>query len=572
MRGGITLSPSFGRRKVEKKKKKAENWERDCGNPRRKNNESGTGELLLFDNTYSNSSNSEHQFQQLQQEEGGALKRVGSLSALLKLSTSAPSLSSSSQSAFSSLQTPSASSSSSSIVFSTMFPPSKRGVSGGTRVFPTRVIVGGIAVVFFFFVLSKLFYNPPITDFYSVMVDAGSTGSRIHIFHFVSSNPTSGHMDLKSAVFHAIKPGLSSYADDPKAAAASLHPLLDLARSSVPEAVQSLTPINLKATAGLRLLGDAASTKILKEVEDLLKSYPFLYDPDDAVEIMSGQDEGLFAWMTVNYLLESISLSSSQTCVVLDLGGGSTQIAAASELELPHLVTRTVMGAKHNLYLHSFLSYGLMAGRAEVFRLEHEDYSDEVKGLKAIKIACIPHGGSFSYQYGERKFVLSGVEAYGSRFDECLERTHRTILSPFGSFIHAPKKPPISRDQPIFAMSYYFDRAKDTGILGKDAVEGAVSINQYRGIAKNVCEMNTGEIKKAYPLTSPEDIPFLCTDLCFIISLLEKGFGIEGSQNILLAQQLSYKGSKIETQWPLGASIEEIGEEYSRRASSTFFK
>jgi Golgi nucleoside diphosphatase len=58
----------------------------------------------------------------------------------------------------------------------------------------------------------------------------------------------------------------------------------------------------------------------------LLKSYEFLYDPEDAVEIMEGTNEGKFAWITVNYLLGSVHKPAEKTLVVLDLGGGSTQV------------------------------------------------------------------------------------------------------------------------------------------------------------------------------------------------------------------------------------------------------
>ena len=59
---------------------------------------------------------------------------------------------------------------------------------------------------------------------------------------------------LQSEEFHQIKPGLSSFKDDPKAGAESLIPLLEFAVSFVPVESRASTPINLKATAGLRLL------------------------------------------------------------------------------------------------------------------------------------------------------------------------------------------------------------------------------------------------------------------------------------------------------------------------------
>lgn len=42
-----------------------------------------------------------------------------------------------------------------------------------------------------------------------------------------------------------ITPGLSSYADDPKAAADSLRPLLDQAEAVVPQELRSTTPLKL---------------------------------------------------------------------------------------------------------------------------------------------------------------------------------------------------------------------------------------------------------------------------------------------------------------------------------------
>lgn len=84
----------------------------------------------------------------------------------------------------------------------------------------------------------------------------------------------------------------------------------------------------------------------------MLRSYPFYYDPSDAVEIMDGLDgwlvagtprllplhtnhpppppkEATFGWVTVNYLRGSVLSPAEQTACILDLGGGSTQIALA---------------------------------------------------------------------------------------------------------------------------------------------------------------------------------------------------------------------------------------------------
>lgn len=71
---------------------------------------------------------------------------------------------------------------------------------------------------------------------FAVVFDAGSTGSRIHVFKFTQG--AGGHLELDSDTFEQLKPGLSSYADDAKAGAQSLAPLLKVALEAVPPELQ----------------------------------------------------------------------------------------------------------------------------------------------------------------------------------------------------------------------------------------------------------------------------------------------------------------------------------------------
>ena len=84
---------------------------------------------------------------------------------------------------------------------------------------------------------------------YVVMIDAGSTGSRVHIYEFdVCTQPPT----LIKETFEMLKPGLSSFDTDAIGAANSLDPLLKIAMDVVPKSKRSCTPIAVKATAGLR--------------------------------------------------------------------------------------------------------------------------------------------------------------------------------------------------------------------------------------------------------------------------------------------------------------------------------
>jgi len=216
---------------------------------------------------------------------------------------------------------------------------------------------------------------------YALMIDAGSTGSRIHVYKFNNCGPSPAY---EYETFVQKHPGLSAFAGRPDDAAQSLDSLLDVAVSTVPEALRRCTPVAVKATAGLRLLGAQQADEILEAVRRRIGSvYPFPLAAQDPVAIMDGRDEGVFAWVTANYLMDTIRADSPKTAApyaVLDLGGASTQIvfepvfgaAAPSMHEGDHkyeLRFGGSAGKTHELYQHSYLGYGLMRARKSVHRL-----------------------------------------------------------------------------------------------------------------------------------------------------------------------------------------------------------
>lgn len=213
---------------------------------------------------------------------------------------------------------------------------------------------------------------------YALMIDAGSTGSRIHIYKFnhCGSSPT-----YEYEVFKMTQPGLSAYNGQPTAAAESLDILLDEALRVVPESLRGCTPVAVKATAGLRLLGHSQSAEILEAVERHLRDhYPFSLPESGGVVIMEGKDEGVYAWITANYLLNTIRADTppnTPSYAVLDLGGASTQIVFEPKFSRPdsslvegeHKYDLQFAGKARVLYQHSYLGYGLMSARKSVHRL-----------------------------------------------------------------------------------------------------------------------------------------------------------------------------------------------------------
>jgi guanosine-diphosphatase len=156
--------------------------------------------------------------------------------------------------------------------------------------------------------------------------------------------------------------------------------LFDQAERVVPRALWGCTPVVVKATAGLRLIGEERSRLILEAVEGRLRERYSFWVPEggEGVAVMEGRDEGVYAWLTANYLLGT--LKGGETYAVLDLGGASTQIvfeptfgadAGGGEVLLDgeHKYDLRFSGQTYVLYQHSYLGYGLMRARGSVHRL-----------------------------------------------------------------------------------------------------------------------------------------------------------------------------------------------------------
>lgn len=409
---------------------------------------------------------------------------------------------------------------------------------------------------------------------YVIMVDAGSTGSRVHIYEFdVCYSPPK----LNNEVFEMLKPGLSSFDTDAVGAAASLDPLLELALKSVPKAKQGCTPIAVKATAGLRKLGEEKSNIILKEVrKHLEQDYPFAVVDKKGIEIMSGDDEGVYAWITTNYLLGNIGSSEKlPTAAVFDLGGGSTQIVFEPEfkngekmIDGEHKYNIDFGGRSFELYQFSHLGYGLMAGRNKVNSLILETAIKDGKVDKATKEGivlnspCIPpgltatdveveldSGSKYSVTLKGSEFASSAqcrflAEAVLRKDVECTEEP-----CSFNG-VHQPSLVRTFKERnDLFIFSFFYDRTNPLGM------PSSFTLEELSDLAKLVCR---GEESWTSTLSAIDgsikeltDEPQWCLDLSFQVALLRTGYDIPLHRELRTAKKIA--GNELG--WCLGASL-----------------
>lgn len=124
-----------------------------------------------------------------------------------------------------------------------------------------------------------------------------------------------------------MKPGLASFAEDIAGVEAYLKPLLDFARESIPAEMIEYTPVMLGATAGMRIIPTQAQNSILAEVRRVFRESAFDFLDDNWARVISGQEEGAYMWLSVNYMLGTLLVDDvTRSSHVVDLGGASTQL------------------------------------------------------------------------------------------------------------------------------------------------------------------------------------------------------------------------------------------------------
>lgn len=439
---------------------------------------------------------------------------------------------------------------------------------------------------------------------YAIMIDAGSTGSRVHVyrFNFCKDSP-----ELEDETFEMIKGGLSSFKANAKGAAHSLKPLLQTAMNTVPESLRSCTPISVKATAGLRLLGAEMSRNILDAVRKMLEDeypFPIADGPNrNGVEIMEGRDEGVFAWITVNYLLNRIgsddptSAKDVKTAAVMDLGGASTQIVFepiyTSDTQGMHpgehvYELSNFGGKKHILYQNSYLGYGLMEARKSINSLSYLSYSlahpnmvrlgsmpkggltiGKESALKGIRVPspCFAEGMSKEVpiripgQEDEQTITIfgtaGGYEAC-KRLVEVMMDKDAVCTNPPCSFggVYQPSLMTAFAKSPIVALSYFYDRITPLGLNGTFRIHDLVELTKKACSPPKEWSKHFGEKSKSESAKSAfellEDKPETCLDLTFLTTLLRLGYELGDSRSITVAKKLS--GNELG--WCLGAQLQ----------------
>ncbi|NWX39739.1 ENTP8 diphosphohydrolase, partial [Steatornis caripensis] len=365
--------------------------------------------------------------------------------------------------------------------------------------------------------------------------------------------------------------GISSYANDPLKAGDSLRECLDKALKVIPAAKQRDVPAYLGATAGMRLLREqnsSATDQVLAEVAKTMQEYPMAFK---GARILTGEEEGAYGWITINYLLDSFTKYSPKghTWVhpeaanilgALDLGGASTQISFMPEegsvINWNEASKFTLYGYNYNIYTHSYLCYGqnemlkrlakeLIAVRGEL-GVDHpcypKDYNETVS-LSSFRASPCTNRTDPRLTLGDRNVTLEGRgNASGClaaikklfNFSACGQSQDCTFDGVY--------QPPV-RGQFIAFSAFYYN------FKFLNLTEGQ-SLATVRETIEHFCTRSWEDLSSSYPEEKPERLPKYCANANYILTLLLDAYKFsETSWNNIFFQM---KAGSADVGWTLG--------------------
>ncbi|XP_028312852.1 ectonucleoside triphosphate diphosphohydrolase 4 isoform X3 [Gouania willdenowi] len=437
---------------------------------------------------------------------------------------------------------------------------------------------------------------------YGLVVDCGSSGSRVFVYCWPQHNGNPHELlDIRQMrdqnrkpVVMKIKPGISALATTPQKASDHIYPLLNFAAQHIPKNKHQETPLYILCTAGMRILPESQQEALLEDLRtDIPVHFNFLFS-DSHVEVISGKQEGVYAWIGINFVLgrfnhvndedgeDAVAVNipggdqqearmRKMTAGVLDMGGVSTQIAyevPQTEEVAKNLLAEFNLGCDahrtehvYRVYVSTFLGFGGNAARQryEESLIQNTATRNKLLGQQVGLTAdsplldpCLPTDLEDAIGPDTQTLYLRGT----GDFDRC-----RQILHPFlnrttesQSSLSGVFQPTIDYNHSqFFGFSEFYYCMEDVLRMGGD-----YNASTYRQAAKSYCATQWKTLRERFDsglFASHADLhrlKYQCFKSAWMYEVLHSGFSFPTNYKNLKTALLVYDK---EVQWTLGAIL-----------------
>ncbi|KAI6676836.1 hypothetical protein NL676_037632 [Syzygium grande] len=395
---------------------------------------------------------------------------------------------------------------------------------------------------------------------YAIVIDGGSTGTRMHVFSYGIGDGAAFDFGQDGLASLRVNPGLSAYAEDPGESGASLAELVEFARRKVPREFWGETEVRLMATAGLRMLERRVQDQILDSCRKVLRVSGFQFQ-DEWASVITGSDEGVYAWVVANYALRALGGDPQDTTGIIELGGASAQVTFSSREPLPPEFSRTVKfgNITYNLYSHSFLQFGqnvAFESLKELLLSEEKNLADESLQKGMLIDPCTPKGYSHAEplklspdSVDDKERLLSTFDSKGN-FSECRSAAFKLLQKENDKcayrqcYIGSTFTPKLQGR--FLATENFFYTSKFFGLTQKAVLSDLTLAGEH------FCGEDWSILKKRHHSINEEDLLRYCFSSAYIVAFLHDSLGIAlNDDRIAFANQVG----SVPLDWALGAFI-----------------
>ena len=200
-----------------------------------------------------------------------------------------------------------------------------------------------------------------------------------------------------------------------------INQLLDFCETQINEksnntAILKDSPFYLKATEGMRkLTEEEQKSKIQKSIE-IVSGSKFRFDRDEWIRVITGIEEGMYGWITANYLTNILSENDNakkiirKTFGVIDIGGSSLEVTFIPEKENNsyNSVIVSFGSIEYKIYSHSYRS----SGQDDAFERTLKNLINENNDTDQIQHPCLLKGFTQNYIQNEINYTFIGNYSY----------------------------------------------------------------------------------------------------------------------------------------------------------------
>lgn len=428
------------------------------------------------------------------------------------------------------------------------------------------IVIGLVGLIFLSLLYALTGGDVPFD--HGVIMDAGSSHTEAILYEWKGDKyQGTGYVTQKHSC--NVDDGISSF-PNPEDAGESLRDCLQEVAEKIPEDKRKDTPVYLAATAGMRIQNISNPYLNLATFTAVKCSIDKSPMTRAEVGIISGQSEGIFAWITSNFVLGLLQGHVHPTIGSMDMGGASTQISFEVDEKYQNnseVQTLRLYGENYHVYSVSYLCYGA----AEIYRRYLASIVPDPE-TKAVLTSPCHHNGwkeSFNADYlfnepcTETKKLkewiyfnshkLNYTYTFEGGFDsqackarmmdifnpEICSQTYKDCFQPID---------PVTMPEKFMAFSSFFYTAEFV------KAEKNTSLAEYREKVEGFCKQNWKDVDKVpYPKPTKKTLPRFCLQGYAVDIILTFGYNFNDStwESITFTKEIEGKS----VGWALGFMI-----------------